>query len=89
MAKDALAILIRDHLQANRPRMWKELQEAGEANAYLEREAAKASDQMDLLMDQGTSYHLAREMALREVLLPSEKDQPNLGQTSASLNPAD
>ncbi len=69
----------RRHWKQHRPKMYKELQEAGTLKTTLLELENRVAKQMEDLSLQGLKPNQAWEMVRDQVLLPSEEDQPELG----------
>ena len=67
------------HWKQHRPKMYKELQEAGALKTTLLELENRVAKQLEDLSLQGLNYDQAWEMVRDQVLLPSEEDQPELG----------
>ena len=67
------------HWKQFRPKMYKELQEAGTLMTTLLELENRVAKQLEELSLQGLNYDQAWEMVRDQVLLPSEEDQPELG----------
>lgn len=72
---------IHDHLKQHRPKMFRELKNRGTLNATVLRMQDQANRKMDALERGGLYHHEAWEIMKDDVLLPSEEDVPNLGET--------
>ncbi len=70
-----------EHWKKYRPKMYAQLQKSGRLNEEAESAAKKTSEALNDLLEQGYSHDQAWE-AVKEnwMFLPSEEDQPNLGE---------
>ena len=78
---NSLGWQIRDHMKAFRPKMFQELKALGRLNESVKRMQDQASERMASLEAQGLYHHEAWDIVKDDVLLPSEEDVPNLGET--------
>ena len=78
---NSLGWTIRDHLKQYRPKMFQDLKSQGKLKQTVESMQNQASASMASLEDQGLYHHEAWEILKDDVLLPSEEDVPNLGET--------
>ena len=69
----------RRHWKEHRPKMYKELQEAGTLKTVLLELEDRVAQQLEDLWKEGLNPDQAWEMVRDQVLLPSEEDQPELG----------
>ena len=72
---------IHDHLKQHRPKMFQELKAQGRLKQTVEQMQNQASETMASLEAQGLYHHEAWEIVKDDVLLPTEEDVPNLGET--------
>lgn len=72
---------IHDHLKQYRPKMFQALKQQGNLKQTVEAMQNQASATMASLEEQGLYRHEAWEIVKDDVLLPSEEDVPNLGET--------
>ena len=72
---------IHDHLKTHRPKMFLDLKNQGTLNATVLRMQNQASQRMDALENAGLYHHEAWEIVKDDVLLPTEEDVPNLGES--------
>jgi hypothetical protein len=72
---------IHAHLKQHRPKMFRELKKQGKLNQYLKSLENRASGQLISLEESGLAPFEAWEIVSRDVLLPSEEDVPNVGET--------
>ena len=72
---------IHDHLKEHRPKMFQELKNQGTLNATVLRMQTSANNQMQALVNAGLYHHEAWEIVKDDMLLPTEEDVPNLGET--------
>jgi hypothetical protein len=72
---------IHDHLKKYRPKMFQDLKAQGQLKQTVEAMQNKANADMASLEDSGLSRNQAWEIVKDDVLLPSEEDVPNLGET--------
>jgi hypothetical protein len=72
---------IHDHLKKYRPKMFQELKAQGRLKQTVETMQNKASSTMAFLEERGLYHHEAWKIVKDDVLLPSEEDVPNLGQS--------
>ena len=70
-----------ENLRIDRPKMYQRLKESGQLNEYLNAVKEQASELALELSKQGMNPFQAESEAIRTFLLPSEEDQPNLGET--------
>ncbi len=66
--------MLRTQMQKHQPTMYKQLQESGELEAYLQRRTDSWIEEEDLLMKQGLGRAEAREILWEDQLLPDEED---------------
>ena len=78
---NSLGWQIHDHLKEHRPKMFKALKAEGRLNATVLRMQNHASERMQVLEDRGMYPHEAWEIVKEDVLLPTEEDVPNLGES--------
>jgi hypothetical protein len=79
MAKlSRLAALAGHHLRQHRPKLYRELQQSGRLQAFLQERGKAASDLLGSLVEQGRSWDQAWEVAKDEIYLPTEADVPKL-----------
>ncbi len=78
---DSLGWQIHDHLKEHRPKMFLELKNQGTLNATILRMQTQANDRMQALEGAGLYHHEAWEIVKDDVLLPTEEDVPNLGES--------
>jgi len=72
------AVLAGNHLREHRPRMYRELQQSGQLEAFLRQRAEAAQKILGDMVEAGSQYHEAWEVAKDEIYLPTEQDVPNL-----------
>ena len=72
---------IHDHLKAHRPKMFQELKAHGYLKQTVEAMQDKANADLASLEESGLSRNQAWEIVKDDVLLPSEEDVPNLGES--------
>lgn len=79
-----------DHLQKYRPKLHRQLTQSGQLENYLNGAVERAKDEFVNNVQSGMSALEAQSEAKRNHLfLPSEEDQPNLGENpTASPDPA-
>jgi hypothetical protein len=76
------ASLYKANLKENRPQMYRELVESGEMEKVAKEQDRKAGELYGTMIEKGSRVDEAREVALKEyILLPSEEDQPRLGES--------
>jgi hypothetical protein len=73
---------VADHLKENRPRMYADLVRAGRLEAVVKRMHQEAGEEYASLILKGVPPNQAQEMSQEREFLPSEKDQPHLGERS-------
>jgi len=78
---NALGWTILDHLKKYRPKMFQDLKQQGKLKQIVESMQNQANARMASLEAQGLYRHEAWEIVKDDVLLPSEEDVPNLGET--------
>ena len=61
------------HWKEWRPKMYREMQQEGTLNKYVQDASKRAADQVAALMQAGLQKHEAEEHVLPEILLPPEK----------------
>ena len=72
---------IHDHLKEHRPKMFQDLKAQGRLMSTVERMQNQANERMMNLEDSGLYPHEAWEIVKDDVLLPTEEDVPNLGES--------
>ncbi len=72
---------IHDHLKEDRPKMFQELKTQGRLMQTVGRMQNQANERMMNLEDSGLYPHEAWEIVKDDVLLPTEVDVPNLGES--------
>ncbi len=72
---------IHDHLKEHRPKMFQDLKSQGRLLSTVERMQNQAKERMMNLEDSGLKHHEAWEIVKDDVLLPTEEDVPNLGES--------
>lgn len=72
---------IHDHLKEHRPKMFQELKKQGILKQTVEAMQNQAKERMMNLEEGGLQHHEAWEIVKEDVLLPSEEDVPNLGES--------
>ena len=72
---------IHDHLKEHRQKMFRELKNHGILNATILQMQDQASQRMDALENAGLYHHEAWEIVKNDVLLPTEEDVQNLGES--------
>jgi len=72
------AVLAGNHLRQHRPKLYRELQQSGRLQAFLQERGKAASDLLGSLVESGRSWDQAWELAKDEIYLPTEQDVPNL-----------
>ena len=78
---NSLGWKIHDHLKEHRPKMFQALKVEGRLKQTVEVMQNQANNQMMSLEDGGLKPHEAWEIVKDSVLLPTEEDVPNLGET--------
>jgi len=78
---NSLGWQIHDHLKKYCPKMFQDLKAQGRLKQIVETMQNQASQDMASLEAQGLYHHEAWEIVKDDVLLPSEEDVPNLGET--------
>jgi hypothetical protein len=78
---NSLGWQIHDHLKKYRPKMFQELKAQGRLKQTVEAMQNQATNQMISLENAGLYPHEAWEIVKDEVLLPTEEDVPNLGES--------
>ncbi len=72
--------MLRENLRENRPKMFLGLRRAGTLHQYLVDQERMAAAEIHQYVLQGATVAEAEEVVLPQyILLPSEKDQPELG----------
>ena len=72
---------IHDHLKKYRPKMFQDLKAHGQLKQIVEAMQNKARADLSSLEESGLSRNQAWEILKDDVLLPSEEDVPNLGES--------
>lgn len=72
---------IHDHLKEHRPKMFQALKSQGNLKQTVERMQNQAKERLINLEESGLAHDQAWEIVKDDVLLPSEEDVPNLGET--------
>lgn len=72
---------IHDHLKKYRPKMFQDLKAHGQLKQIVEAMQNKARADLSSLEESGLSRNQAWEIVKDDVLLPSEEDVPNLGES--------
>jgi hypothetical protein len=72
---------IHDHLKKYRQKMFRDLKQQGKLKQTVEQMQNQANETMMNLEDSGLPHNQAWEIVKDDVLLPSEEDVPNLGET--------
>ena len=79
---------ILSHWKANRPIMCRELAKAGDLEAAVKRAWEEYTSQLhDLTVNRKLPYNQAAELLRELIYLPSEKDQPHLGERPVLPDP--
>jgi hypothetical protein len=78
---DHFGRLARESLEASRPKLYRELQASGKLEAFLYQLQEQAKDVFAEAIGGGASHGQALELAHRQLALPSESEQPNLGES--------
>jgi len=73
---------VANHLQEHRPTMYAELVKSGRLEAEVKRMHREAGEEYADLILKGVPPNQAQEMSQEREFLPSEKDQPHLGERS-------
>jgi hypothetical protein len=72
------AVLEGNHLREHPPKMYRALQQSGQIQAFLQERAESAEWVFGNVVEQGTPWLEAWELAKDEIYLPTEADVPNL-----------
>ncbi|MEO5631785.1 MAG: hypothetical protein ABIQ24_03680 [Nitrospiraceae bacterium] len=78
---NSLGWQIHDHLKEHRPKMFQALKAHGQLKQTVEAMQNQAKQDLINLEESGLSRNQAWEIVKDDVLLPSEEDVPNLGET--------
>lgn len=71
------------NLEQDRPNLYQELKSSGQLESYLDQKVESVKNQVCDLVEKGSQMHEAKNVVLRQELLPSESDQPILGETDS------
>lgn len=72
------AQIAHDHLKEHLPRTYRELQQTGQLQAFVEERGQAAKTLLEDLVGGGVAHDAAWEEASRELYLPAEADEPDL-----------
>ena len=78
---NSLGWQIHDHLKQHRPKMFQDLKAQGQLKQTVEAMQNKANADLASLEELGLSRNQAWEIVKDDVLLPTEEDVPNLGES--------
>ena len=78
---NSLGWQIHDHLKQHRPKMFQDLKAQGQLKQTVEAMQNKANADLASLEESGLSRNQAWEIVKDDVLLPTEEDVPNLGES--------
>ena len=78
---DHFGRLARESLEASRPKLYRELEATGKLGSFLYQLQEMAKNVFAEAIEGGASHGQALELAYHQLALPSESDQPNLGES--------